>query len=396
MKRLSIALVFLFTGLILAAAGDVQAAAGNVWIQPASSTVNTSTAFDLEVRVDSGTQKLGAYQLTLTYNKALVTVDTTKGTYGADAGTDGFITVVNTDNTTGVLQVVGFDVNGKGPGASIQVLKVHFKSSTSAGTSSIGLVVDVLTDENAANIGTPSATGGSVTIQSTQPPPGNYSLGVAVSPAGGGSVSGNGISCPGTCSSSYTQGTQVVLTASAAANYVFSGWEGCASTNGNYCTVAMNSARSVQALFTCVFSLPSEPLMFVYEGTEIPGGTCNPADYKPIGVGFAAQGQPVLDLTLALPQFDEPVDAYFALYFPDLDPVNIYLMKEDGSLQTISAGFVQWQYGVVTALDEAPWRFAGEFGFAIPPGSYVFGLLVTAQNDLVRPGYFWVTAAFVP
>lgn len=59
----------------------------------------------------------------------------------------------------------------------------------------------------------------------------------------------SGISCPGTCAGSFVSDSQVVLTAAAGADSVFTGWTGCDSVSGAACTVAMSNARSVTAIF---------------------------------------------------------------------------------------------------------------------------------------------------
>jgi len=75
-----------------------------------------------------------------------------------------------------------------------------------------------------------------------------YTLSVDVEPAGGGSVSGNGIGCPGDCSESYDEGTMVRLVASPAPGYAFDHWSGCSSTR-SLCDVTMNSNVSATAHF---------------------------------------------------------------------------------------------------------------------------------------------------
>jgi uncharacterized repeat protein (TIGR02543 family) len=75
-------------------------------------------------------------------------------------------------------------------------------------------------------------------------------LSVAVGGAGSGTVTGSGINCPGACSKSYGDGTQVTLTAAPAAGSTFAGWAGdCAGTSSGSCTVTMSAARSVTANF---------------------------------------------------------------------------------------------------------------------------------------------------
>jgi fibronectin-binding autotransporter adhesin len=74
-------------------------------------------------------------------------------------------------------------------------------------------------------------------------------LTVSVAGAGLGSVSGPGISCPGTCSSGYQAGRPVALTAVPAAGSTFTGWSGACTGTGT-CTVTMSSDQSIIATFT--------------------------------------------------------------------------------------------------------------------------------------------------
>ena len=86
------------------------------------------------------------------------------------------------------------------------------------------------------------------------PTPGSYILTTAIS--GSGSVAAPGITCSaagGDCTESFTAGTAVTITPSAAVGSVFSGWTGdCIGTGG--CTVSLTRARAVGAVFT---ELPS-------------------------------------------------------------------------------------------------------------------------------------------
>lgn len=82
------------------------------------------------------------------------------------------------------------------------------------------------------------------------PPTTAYVLSATSPAAGQGTITSSpaGISCPGTCSASFAQGTKVSLTAAAGKNYLFSGWSGACS--GMSCALTMNAAESVAAAFT--------------------------------------------------------------------------------------------------------------------------------------------------
>ena len=59
-----------------------------------------------------------------------------------------------------------------------------------------------------------------------------------------------GITCGGTCSAAFEEGDTVTLTAQPADAYSsFSRWSGCATVNGDTCTVAMTADRKVTATF---------------------------------------------------------------------------------------------------------------------------------------------------
>lgn len=76
-----------------------------------------------------------------------------------------------------------------------------------------------------------------------------YTLNVDISPAGGGGVTGTGISCPGDCTGTYNSGENVTLTANANSRYMFSSWTNCDLLNGNQCIMTMDSNKNVTANF---------------------------------------------------------------------------------------------------------------------------------------------------
>jgi uncharacterized repeat protein (TIGR02543 family) len=78
----------------------------------------------------------------------------------------------------------------------------------------------------------------------------NYTLSVSLSGSGTVVSSPTGINCGSGCSASFTSGTNVTLTATAATGYTFSGWSGACAGTSPTCSVSMTVARSVTATFT--------------------------------------------------------------------------------------------------------------------------------------------------
>jgi hypothetical protein len=68
---------------------------------------------------------------------------------------------------------------------------------------------------------------------------------------GSGTVTSNppGISCGNACSAAFMSDAQVTLTAVPHADANFTGWTGCDSVSGSTCTVSIDAARSVNAIF---------------------------------------------------------------------------------------------------------------------------------------------------
>ena len=89
-------------------------------------------------------------------------------------------------------------------------------------------------------------------------------LTVALAGSGSGSVSGGGISCPGTCSKSFPGGTIVTLTASPGSGSTFTGWSGGGCAGIGKCTVTMSSDQSVTATFTARSGGPASCPIYQY------------------------------------------------------------------------------------------------------------------------------------
>jgi hypothetical protein len=97
----------------------------------------------------------------------------------------------------------------------------------------------------------------------TGPPPGVHTLTVTVDPsAAGGTVTSNppGIDCPGTCNSTFGDGTDITLTATYGQGSGQTLWDGCDTTNGDSCTVHLTADRAVTA------HLPPPPIAMATGG----------------------------------------------------------------------------------------------------------------------------------
>ncbi|MBF0488206.1 MAG: DUF1566 domain-containing protein [Nitrospirae bacterium] len=126
---------------------------------------------------------------------------------------------------------------------------VYLTATAASGSTFSGYTGCDTTNSNGCYVSMSSAK--SVTATFTASAPSTYAVSVTKSGTGTGTItsSPSGISCGATCSASYTSGTGVYLTATAASGSIFSGYTGCDTTNSNGCYVLMSSAKSVTATF---------------------------------------------------------------------------------------------------------------------------------------------------
>lgn len=94
------------------------------------------------------------------------------------------------------------------------------------------------------------ASGNRLSLASTPPSTGNFTLAVAVS--GGGTVTSTptGINCGTTCSASFASAAAVTLTATPATGSTFTGWSGACTGTASTCVVSMAASTNVTATFT--------------------------------------------------------------------------------------------------------------------------------------------------
>jgi serine protease len=97
-----------------------------------------------------------------------------------------------------------------------------------------------------------------------------------------GTVTSNpaGITCGNTCAAAFMTDAQVTLTAVPDADANFTGWTGCDSLSGSTCTVSIDAARSVNAIFVLKRFTLTATTSGVVKGTIIsspPGISCGTA-----------------------------------------------------------------------------------------------------------------------
>ena len=134
---------------------------------------------------------------------------------------------------------------------------------------------------------------------------------------------------------------------------------------------------------------PATPQVFPSSQAILPVINPVPAQAKPIGIGTVAAGGNTLTLRIGLGQFSAPVDIYFAIAAPAIDPGNIYLLTPSG-LQTLAlAGLVPWK---ADTPGGAYASLTGDISLSsLPPGTYTFYLAVTPAGSL-GAYYIWQTS----
>ncbi|MBN2534616.1 MAG: tandem-95 repeat protein, partial [Spirochaetales bacterium] len=158
------------TGAVTITINDVPdiPGAGEVSVLPVESYVNEGDLFTVEIHINSGEQKIASYGIDITYDSAILAVDTETDSDGVSRGPDGFIAAVN-PKTPGLLKISGFDTSGSGPGQDLNFLTVYWKA-IGTGTSLIHPIVNTLTDELTNKVGNPIGIDGSAIVEPTAEP----------------------------------------------------------------------------------------------------------------------------------------------------------------------------------------------------------------------------------
>jgi hypothetical protein len=138
-----------------------------------------------------------------------------------------------------------------------------------------------------------------------------------------------------------------------------------------------------------VFSAPTGQKVIAYPPTASPSADIDPGLSKPIGLGPVALGFNIFDLQVSLPAFSDPVDVYFAVYVPNIDASQPYLLAANYSLHPVSEGTFAWKSAVSSPIDA---HLTGPIPRAqLPGGEYIFYLVVTPAGSLADY-YLWATS----
>ncbi len=138
-----------------------------------------------------------------------------------------------------------------------------------------------------------------------------------------------------------------------------------------------------------MMQMPTGQQMFSYGATSAPIMSSDATTAMPIGFGSVAMGGTDFSVQVATSQFAAPVDMYFAIYAPSIDPFNIYLLHPDGSLQPASSGMEPWMSGV-TSVNQA--LFGSIPTSDLPKGAYTMGLMATPAGATAMSTYYlWMT-----
>ena len=115
-----------------------------------------------DLHVNTGTRKLAAYGIDITFDNSVVIINTEKGNSGVERGSDGFVAAVNA-GIPGKITISGFDTDGQGPG-DLHLLILHWLAQTYEGSTDLVINIDRLVDETTAAIGIPNGVTGQINI----------------------------------------------------------------------------------------------------------------------------------------------------------------------------------------------------------------------------------------
>jgi hypothetical protein len=112
--------------------------------------------------------------------------------------------------------------------------------------------------------------------------------------------------------------------------------------------------------------------VIVYPPVAMPAPGNDASLSMPLGVGDAASGGSTVSLRVDTGQFSSPVDLYFGVMAPAINPEEVFLAGSDGTLRPMSQGIVAWRENV-SLVQEAV--FPVFEASTLPPGIYSLFLM---------------------
>ena len=135
-------------------------------------------------------------------------------------------------------------------------------------------------------------------------------------------------------------------------------------------------------------AVPTDCQSFTYYSVASPVLSADPSQAKPMSLGTVTEGGDTLSIRVKTYPFSGPVDIYFGLYSPEIDPYNIYLLTSGGAFQRLSESIAPWKANITGPIDES---LFGDIQIStLPEGTYYLYLLVTPAGNLDNC-YLWIT-----
>ena len=216
----------------------------------------------------------------------------------------------------------------------------------------------------------------------------------------------------GTGSVSVSASSGCTWTASSNANWIniTSGRSGSGNGSVNYSVAANTGTSSRTGTLTIAgktfmvyqdgsfgdstIPAPSGQQNFPYDPTAFSIASIEPAVARPMAVGDIATGGDILNIQINLGQFSDPVDIYFALFAPTIDPDNIYILTSDNTFQKLATvGLKAWESYTYGDISESLFGDIPTSG--LPSGTYYLYLAVTPAGSLDYY-YLWETYFEIP
>jgi hypothetical protein len=156
-KRLGLLLLL---SLVISPIASLSAATGDIWLSPATASLEPKQDFDLEIRIDSGDKSISVLNLYLDFDASKLKINTTAGADGLSKGTDaeGHLFLANTEDlASGHYRLASICAQDCAKGNDAHVATIHMATLATfiSGYADISLRINELADE--LNVAIPTA-----------------------------------------------------------------------------------------------------------------------------------------------------------------------------------------------------------------------------------------------